>query len=293
MKKWALYSARRSNSTWCYGHVVYRAAPRIGWAFVFDVDYRKESVQHALNLPSDVTHLIMKGELLKPEFLSSIKGMKVLWYPDQVTGFPDRQRTLHTLGPHFDLVCYSHQDEVSFYKHLDPKRLLFLPPGACPDLHKNTNPHGSRPVDVGFVGNVDVRSGRVPYLEAFQKAGLPIDRRKLFGVDLMQFYSQCKIVWNLGWANGGIQTRFFEAMGAGAMVLTNEVKADTGSPFQPGTHLATYKNEADAVEQAKYYLAHEEERNKIARQATLKLKEETIDVRLLAMEKKLLEVGRK
>lgn len=284
--RWALYTARRSNQNWGYGNVVYRAGLRLGWEWVFDCDYRKESHTPAFSLSPEVNHLIMKGELFHPKSFQAIRGKIAFWYPDQVTGFPDRQRTLRELCPLAHHVFFMHLDEQHFYNELLPEeKITFLPTGCAPEYHRCRG--GERTIPIGHVGNLNPASGRLKYLEAFRVAGLPIETPKLYGDAMMEFYSRCKIVWNLGWRRGGIQTRFWEAMGAGALVVTNETGGNTGSPFTPGVHLVTYHDEEDAIQKCRYFLEHEEERAAIVRAASSKLLEETIDKRLLTIQEKM------
>lgn len=284
--KWALYSARRINRNWCYGNLVHSAGLRLGWEWVFDCDYRLESHAPAFNLGPEVNHLVMKGERFTPQSFQAIRGRIAFWYPDQVDGFPDRQRTIKELCPLSYHVFYSHLNEKHFYSEIVPEeKMTFLPTGCDPVFHRCRG--GKRTIPVGHVGSLSPASGRLEYIEAFQKAGLPIESPKLFGNALMAFYSRCKIVWNLGWKKGGVQTRFWEAMGAEALVVTNETEGDTGSPFTPGIHLVTYKDPVDAIQKCRYYLEHEEERIKIVKAASEKILEETVDKRLQVIQQKL------
>ena len=57
--------------------------------------------------------------------------------------------------------------------------------------------------------------------------------------------------------------RTFEALGTGSFLLTNWLPT-LGELFEDGKDLVTYKTLDEMVEKAKYYLAHDKEREKIA-----------------------------
>ncbi|MCW5852086.1 MAG: glycosyltransferase family 1 protein [Anaerolineae bacterium] len=76
-------------------------------------------------------------------------------------------------------------------------------------------------------------------------------------------YVQARIVPNIS-RRDDVNLRVFEALGAGAFLLTNRVPA-LGKLFEDGKHLATYDTISEAVEKARYYLEHHAEREAIAR----------------------------
>jgi hypothetical protein len=58
--------------------------------------------------------------------------------------------------------------------------------------------------------------------------------------------------------------RLYEATGVGTFLLTDE-RSDLHDLFEPGRELVTYADADDLVEQARYYLEHEDERSAISR----------------------------
>lgn len=58
--------------------------------------------------------------------------------------------------------------------------------------------------------------------------------------------------------------RVFETMSTGSFLLTNWIPT-LSELFEDGKHLVTYKTLDEMVEKAKYYLEHDEEREKIAK----------------------------
>ena len=58
--------------------------------------------------------------------------------------------------------------------------------------------------------------------------------------------------------------RVFETLSTGSFLLTNWLPT-LGDLFEDGEHLVTYKTLDEMVEKARYYLEHEDEREKIAK----------------------------
>jgi hypothetical protein len=121
--------------------------------------------------------------------------------------------------------------------------------------------------DVCFYGAGKPR--RVAILEALLRAGVtlhPCYGQLTFGEALFRAIAQSRIVLNIhhNEMNAFEKPRIIqEALANGAFVLTETIDHLEG--FQPGVHfgMAAYHELVDAV---RYYLAHDEERQQIARQ---------------------------
>jgi spore maturation protein CgeB len=83
------------------------------------------------------------------------------------------------------------------------------------------------------------------------------------GQDAADIFRKSKIVFNTA-AVDDINMRVFESLATGSFLLTEWVPT-LSELFQDGKHLVTYKTMNEAVEKAKYYLAHEDERERIAK----------------------------
>ena len=81
--------------------------------------------------------------------------------------------------------------------------------------------------------------------------------------DASRKFSMSKIILNVS-ITDDINMRVFEAMASGSMLLTNYVPT-LGEIFEDGKHLVMYKTLDELAEKGKYYLKHEEEREKIAK----------------------------
>lgn len=81
--------------------------------------------------------------------------------------------------------------------------------------------------------------------------------------DAAKHFSESRIVFNIS-IKDDINMRVFEALSTGSFLLTNYIPT-LGELFKDGKHLVTYKTLDEMVEKAKYFLEHEEEREKIAK----------------------------
>lgn len=80
--------------------------------------------------------------------------------------------------------------------------------------------------------------------------------------DAARKFSQSKIVFNIS-IKDDLNMRIFETLSTGSFLLTNWLPT-LGELFEDGKHLVTYKTLDEMVEKAKYYLEHDDERQKIA-----------------------------
>lgn len=97
--------------------------------------------------------------------------------------------------------------------------------------------------------------------------------------DAARKFCQGRIVFNTS-ITDDINMRVFEVMATGSFLLTNWLPT-LGDLFKDGKHLATFKTLDEMVEKIKYYLVHEEEREKIALEGQKEtLEKHTYDKRL-------------
>lgn len=75
-------------------------------------------------------------------------------------------------------------------------------------------------------------------------------------------YCQSKVVFNIS-IKDDINMRVFETLSTKSFLLTNWIPT-LEDLFQDGVHLVTYKSIDEAIDKAKYYLAHDSERERIA-----------------------------
>lgn len=174
----------------------------------------------------------------------------------------------------FDYVFFNQQRAVEEFIQLHPEKkekVFWLPHAVEPLAYPNV-PTAVKKYDIGFVGYVTFRK-RAEMLDRMFKEfpnffygqrfsrwiyGEPPD-----GQDAADIFKKSRIVFSTS-AVDDVNMRTFEALATGSFLLTEWVPT-LGELFEDGKHLVTYKTMDEAVEKAKYYLEHEEEREKIAK----------------------------
>ncbi|MCY3833792.1 MAG: glycosyltransferase [Chloroflexi bacterium] len=212
----------------------------------------------------------------------------------------------------YDLVLVNDYYHGVQWLELGARKMECLPYVAIdPDLHV-PQPISDVPesylCDVGFVGTLVPRnlySERVAALESLRDFDLgiwsmhevppslrPFQRGSALGAAMMQVLSSIKISLN---AHGdfmryGGNMRLFESAALGAFQIVDD-RPGVHEWFTDGEHLVTFSNHADLREKVRYYLAHEDERQRIAAAARAHvLAEHRYDQRLARVEALLGEV---
>jgi hypothetical protein len=168
------------------------------------------------------------------------------------------------LVPFFDYAFVAQRDYVDHFRALRNGQVEWLPLACDPEIH---GPRSRTKLwDVGFVGHVhsQVRARRLRLLaERFRvneyEHAYPREQ-------IAEIYSQSKIVFNSS-INGDLNMRVFEAMASGSMLITDHIPNGQSDLFQKGVHLVEYSNDDELVAQVEYYLARDEERERIAKAA--------------------------
>lgn len=135
-----------------------------------------------------------------------------------------------------------------------------------------------REFDIAFVGHVN-SPNRVDFLDRMFKEfpNFFFGQRRF--QDAARIYKKSKICINVAMKED-LNMRCFEVMGAGGFLLTDYVPY-MEELFEDGKHCAIYRSHDEAVDKAKYYLSHDEERERIAQAGhELVLNNHTIDKRV-------------
>ncbi len=118
-----------------------------------------------------------------------------------------------------------------------------------------------RDIEISFVGNMDPhRRKRRNIIDLVKKHFPMVVRSKISREEMAEIYRRSKIVINES-VSGEVNFRYFEAMGCGAMLLTEDVK-ELYYLFIPNIHLVTY-NPANLLSKLSYYLKAHQEREEI------------------------------
>jgi radical SAM superfamily enzyme YgiQ (UPF0313 family)/ubiquinone/menaquinone biosynthesis C-methylase UbiE len=144
----------------------------------------------------------------------------------------------------------------------------------------------SRPVECSFVGGISPQHGKGYQLLETLAGALPIDfwgygaetlapdsairerhHGEAWGRDMFYLLGASKITINRHIdvaENNANNMRLFEATGCGALLIT-DYKDNLGELFEIGKEVVAYHTPEECIELVRYYLAHPEEAEKIAR----------------------------
>lgn len=226
---------------------------RYGDNGVFDLHGLIDYGEDGLNLPLD-------WELPHPNFY---------WIADSHLGYDYRLKR----AKQFDHVFASHKPSIErmIKDGIDPAKISYLPWAAEPMCYK--------PFPIierwnwAFVGYLN-NDFRIDLVDLFCKEWPPILGQGYFGnrqpewtghnilEDAAKKLSQAKIVINEA-IHDDLNMRVFETLACKRLLLTEDIPA-VRDHFEDGKHLVLFKTVDEAIEKAKYYLAHEAERNAIA-----------------------------
>jgi GT2 family glycosyltransferase/tetratricopeptide (TPR) repeat protein/2-polyprenyl-3-methyl-5-hydroxy-6-metoxy-1,4-benzoquinol methylase len=161
----------------------------------------------------------------------------------------------------FDLVFAAQRDGSQELKNQGIASATWLPLACDPEIHRpHTVPCA---YDIAFVGTL-VSGPRTELLRLLQERYPSMFVGQRYFEEMAKIYSAAKLVFNRSVCND-VNMRVFEALGCGALLLTNDLR-DNGQDefFRDGIHLATYRDAEELLDKARYYLAHDALRNQIA-----------------------------
>ena len=154
--------------------------------------------------------------------------------------------------PHaFEPSAYCDSDSIEFVK------------GTVGTYQGTPKPYNflTKKYDVGFVGHVN-SANRIEFLDRmFKEFPNFFWGQRLFN-EAAEIYSRSKIALNISMTDD-INMRCFEVCGAGAFLLTNWLPTIEELGFIDGKTCALYKTIDEGIQKARYYIEHDEERQKI------------------------------
>jgi hypothetical protein len=167
----------------------------------------------------------------------------------------------------FDAVFIAQHDYVDRFKAtVGHDQVCWLPLAAAPDVHRQLA--RPRTLDVGFVGNLALAHQKTARARRLQLIAQRFTTNNFYHqytpAEVGDVYSQSKIVFNTSIA-GDVTMRIFEGTACGALVLTDSIANGLDRLFQIGQEIVVYQDDADLLDKIAYYLAHDDERERIAR----------------------------
>lgn len=175
---------------------------------------------------------------------SGVRSCPTLWYAiDTHMDFEKHVR----IGRLFDMTLVAQRQYVEPLTSRGLTQVQWLPLAFAPELLPRTLPE--RDIDIAYVGSADatVHPQRSILLDAL-RGRFPLHR---FGratpEEMGRIYAAARVVFNRS-VNNDLNMRFFEAMGAGAVLVTDRV-IDNGveALFEEGLHYLCYESEDDLL----------------------------------------------
>jgi hypothetical protein len=179
----------------------------------------------------------------------------------------DVHQDLHSrleMAQFFDAVFIAQKDFVSPFRQMGHRHAHWLPLACDPEIHNADSK--IRPYDVGFVGKLGVPgTQRYEILSSVLPKYRTNDYLKYYPPrEMAAVYGQSKIVFNAS-INGDVNMRVFEAMAAGALLVTDRIGNGLSELFEEGTHYIGYSTISEALEKIGCFLQKSAERDRIAR----------------------------
>ncbi len=245
-------------------------------------------IREARRFRPEVVVLVGGNEVILPGTLAALKRAHgaTLVYACSDSPKVFARRIERVPAPLYDLVVANDLYHAVQWQELGARRAEVLPLSAVdPEFHRAyelTPAEQARfRCDVGFAGTLVPESlygERIAALEALLGFDLAIwsvhevppslrhaARGPALGEEMMRAVSGSRIVVNPhgDFMRYGGNMRLFEVCGAGTLQICDD-RPGVREWFRPGTHLITYRDTSDLAQQVAYYLAHPDERARIA-----------------------------
>lgn len=159
-----------------------------------------------------------------------------------------------------DFVFVAQKSAVYRMKSDGIENPIWLPHAFEPQAYFKTE-MAEKKHDVCFIGHVNNQK-RAEHLDRLFREFPNFDYGQALFEEAGKRFCNSKIVFNIAMTDD-LNMRVFEAMGTGSFLLTNWIPT-IEDVFEDGKHLVLYRSEDEMIEKAKYYLEHDEEREKIA-----------------------------
>lgn len=168
-------------------------------------------------------------------------------------------------------------EAIKDFKKDGVKNPVLLPHAFEPEAYPRITV-ASKDYDVCFVGHINSEN-RINALEALFKEFPNFYYGQRRFEEASEKFAKSKVCFNISMKNE-LNMRVFEVMGSGNFLLTDDIPM-IHNYFKDGVHCVMYKDEKDMIEKARYYIEHDEEREKIAEAGYNEvIKNHTIDKRL-------------
>lgn len=213
-------------------------------------------------LPTAVVCLADGSRRSVPRNLAQLRCPKVLLVGPAAGGDrPLRQIIDYAAAENFDrVVLLHHRHHAEVFRRAGIQNLFWFPGLTFPhsdEVVRRAN-GAERRLCLALTGQVGAtHPRRLRLAGAMAKAGLPLEIRPLSQPDALVFYGGSQAVFNAS-RNGDLNLRCFEALAAGAALLTDRLGEGSGLDelWREGRDLVTYGDENELLERARWLMQH-------------------------------------
>lgn len=182
----------------------------------------------------------------------------IYWAGDTHLGYEYRLARAKKVQEDGGTVFCAQQEAVEQFSR-DGVFAHLLPHAVEPDAYPKVS--AIKSFDVGFIGHVNSEI-RIDFLDRMFKEFPNFFFGKRLFEEAASMYGRCRIVLHQS-IKSDLAMRPFEVMATSSFLLCNSVPM-LHDLFEDGKHLVTFSSFDEAVDKARYYLNHEDEREKIA-----------------------------
>jgi hypothetical protein len=180
----------------------------------------------------------------------------------------------------FDHVFSYMRNYVNVFRDHPPSARHWLPYGCDPTVYPDCGVE--RDLDVGFIGRLHTAE-RAKIIESIARRYRMNEQRYYLQSEVPGVYARAKIVVELPVADT-IHFRLFEALFSGALLIAKRANGGEEELLTNGVHYVCVDDVEDLRAKLDYYLTHEAERKRIARQGhEAALRKHTLDGRLVQL----------
>lgn len=257
-----------------------RKVPFLGFFKIFKVNLINKGLLHLVKKHKPQYVFVQKGETISPTTIDTINKLGVI----TINFYNDFEwSVVSKIAPHYDY--FFSQDNTLIQQLRDQlglKNCFYMAHAAEPLQDPFTNRKNK--YTISFVGtyNPKLYPNREKYLMAIKDLGLNIwGNDEWLGTPLKDYfhgrandderfdiYGTSKIVVDINWEHiksDGVSVRPFEVTASGACLLSDLVKSDIHNLYQEDKEFISFGSAEELRDKVKYYLAHDDERELIAR----------------------------
>lgn len=208
--------------------------------------------------------LLQRGDGFPLELLKAVNRPKFFWASELIARNRDQDVLLNS-GEFSHIFVHSDNCKKlakQYFNGVEEARLSTLINGFCPKVFSPIKDI-TKTIDILFVGNITERRRKI--INELKSKFNIIESQSAYGMDMNLLLNKAKVVLNIHAEEFlDTETRVFETLGSGAFLISETLASE--NPFIAGKHYveAEIGNVEAMIKKIEYYLAHEEERNKIA-----------------------------